>query len=150
MFSNRNGLSGGCKFVMNLFINLLILKVMSSLANRVTLIGNLGQDPETKTLESGKKVVHFTMATNDGYKNSDGQRVNETTWHNIVAWNGLAERAQKYLKKGNEVALEGRIVYRTYEDKKGVTKYITEIVLNDLELLRNGKKSTGKDEEGQG
>jgi single-strand DNA-binding protein len=121
---------------------------MSSLANRVTLIGNLGQDPETKTLESGKKVVHFTLATNEGFKNSEGQKVNETTWHNIVAWNGLADIASKFLRKGNEVAVEGRIVYRTYEDKKGVTKNITEIVLNDLELLRNGKKGNGKDEEG--
>jgi len=126
---------------------------MSSLANRVTLIGNLGQDPETKTTESGKKLVHFTLATKDGFKNAEGQRVNETTWHNIIAWNGLADVAGKFLKKGNEVAVEGRIVYRTYEDKKGVTKYITEIVLNDLELLRNGngkRKSNGKDEEGLG
>jgi len=126
---------------------------MSSLANRVTLIGNLGQDPETKTTESGKKLVHFTLATKEGFKNAEGQRVNETTWHNIVAWNGLADIACKFLKKGNEVAVEGRIVYRSYEDKKGVTKYITEIVLSDLELLRNGNgkgKGNGKDEEGLG
>jgi single-strand DNA-binding protein len=115
------------------------LKVMNSLRNRVTLIGNLGQDPDTKTTENGKKVTHFTLATDDGYKNSDGQKVSETTWHNIVAWNGLAEIAGKYLKKGRQVAVEGRIVYRTYEDKKGSTKYITEIVLNDLLLLRGGK-----------
>jgi single-strand DNA-binding protein len=137
----------------NLFIKLLNLKVMSSLANRVTLIGNLGQDPETKTTESGKKLVHFTLATKDGFKNAEGQRVNETTWHNIIAWNGLADVAGKFLKKGNEVAVEGRIVYRSYEDKKGVTKYITEIVLSDLELLRNGNgkgKASGKDEEGLG
>ena len=114
---------------------------MNSLANRVTLIGNLGQDPETKTTETGKKFTHFTLATKDGYKNADGQRVNETTWHNIIAWNGLADIAGKYLKKGKEVAVEGRIVYRTYEDKKGVTKNVTEIVLNDLILLRNGKES---------
>ena len=95
---------------------------MNALRNRVHLIGNLGQDPELKTLESGKKVAHFTLATNDGYKNADGQKVKETTWHNIVAWNGLAEIASKFLKKGNEVAVEGRIVYRTYEDKKGSTK----------------------------
>ena len=122
---------------------------MNSLVNRVTLIGNLGMDPETKTTESGKKMTHFTLATKDGYKNADGQKVSETTWHNIVAWNGLADIAGKYLKKGKEVAVEGRIVYRTYEDKKGLTKYITEIVLNDLVLLRNGKPQ-GKDEEGQG
>jgi single-strand DNA-binding protein len=113
---------------------------MNSLKNRVTLIGNLGQDPEIKTTETGKKVTNFTLATDDGYKNSDGQKVSETTWHNIVAWNGLAEIAGKYLKKGRQVAVEGRIVYRTYEDKKGATKYITEIVLNDLILLRNGKE----------
>ena len=118
---------------------------MSSLTNKVTLIGNLGMDPETKTTETGKKVTHFTLATNDGYKGADGQRVKETTWHNIVAWNGLSDIAGKYLKKGREVAVEGRIVYRTYEDKKGVTKNITEIVLNDLMLLRNGEKP-GKDD----
>jgi single-strand DNA-binding protein len=118
---------------------------MNSLTNRVTLIGNLGQDPETKTIEKGKRVTHFTLATKDGYKNAEGQRVNETTWHNIVAWNGLADIADKFLKKGKEVAVEGRIVYRTYEDKNGVTKYITEIVLNDLVLLRSGKASSGND-----
>jgi len=112
---------------------------MNSLKNRVSLIGNLGQDPDTKTTETGKKVTHFTLATEDGYKNSDGQRVNETTWHNIVAWNGLADIADRFLKKGHQVAVEGRIVYRSYNDKNGVTKYITEIVLNDLALLRNGK-----------
>ena len=123
---------------------------MNSLKNRVTLIGNLGQDPETKTTETGKKFTHFTLATKDGYKNADGQKVSETTWHNIVAWNGIAEIAGKYLKKGKEVAVEGRIVYRTYEDKAGVTKYITEIVLNDLILLRSakdqGKEDPGKEE----
>jgi len=119
---------------------------MNSLKNRVTLIGNLGQDPEMKTIESGQKVAHFTLATNDGFKNADGQKVTETTWHNIVAWNGLAETASKYLKKGKEVAVEGRIVYRSYQDKKGVTKYITEIVLSDLLLLRSGREH-GKDEE---
>lgn len=125
---------------MNLFMSHLKLKVMNSLRNRVQLIGNLGQDPEMKTLESGKKVAHFTLATNDGYKNADGQKVEETTWHNIVAWNGLAEIASKFLKKGKEVAVDGRIVYRSYEDKKGGTKYITEIVLNDLVLLQASKE----------
>jgi single-strand DNA-binding protein len=119
---------------------------MNSLKNRVTLIGNLGQDPELRTTESGKKLVHFTLATEEAYKNSEGQKVKETTWHNIVAWNGLAETAGKFLKKGKEVAVEGRIVYRTYNDKQGVTKNITEIVLSDLLLLRNGGKPA-KDQE---
>lgn len=116
--------------------------------NKVILIGNLGQDPETKTIESGKKVTHFTLATVDGYKNAEGQKINETTWHNIVAWNGLADIAGKFLKKGQQVAVEGRIVYRSYEDKNGVTKNITEIVLNDLVLPRKGVGKT-KDQEGE-
>jgi len=119
---------------------------MNSLKNRVILIGNLGQDPDTKTTESGKKVAHFTLATDDGYKNTDGQKISETTWHNVVAWNGLAEIAGKFLKKGRQVAVEGRLVYRSFEDKKGVTKNITEIVLNDIVLLGTGK-SKSKEEE---
>lgn len=114
----------------------------SSLRNRVTLIGNLGQDPTLRTLDDGRKVAHFTLATNDGFKNSDGQKIEEATWHNIVAWNGLAETASKFLKKGRQVAVEGRIVYRTYEDKKGVIKYMTEIVLNDFLFLQSSKGKT--------
>jgi len=120
-------------------------ETMSSLRNRAILIGNLGQDPEMKILESGKKVAHFTLATNDGFKNADGQKVEETTWHNIVAWNGLAETASKFLKKGREVAVEGRIVYRSYEDKKGVAKYITEIVLTDFLFLQSSKGKAKED-----
>lgn len=120
-------------------------KVMNALRNKVMLVGNLGQDPEMKSLESGKKVVNFTLATKEDYKNSEGQKVSETTWHNIVAWNSLAEIASRFLKKGNQVFVEGRIVYRSYEDKQGVTKHVTDIVLNDLLLLRSGK-GKGKDE----
>jgi single-strand DNA-binding protein len=121
---------------------------MNNLRNKVQLLGNLGQDPETKTLENGKKVVHFTLATKDDFKNGDGQKISETTWHNIVAWNGLADVAGRFLKKGREVLVEGRIVYRNYEDKKGATRYITEIVLNDLVLLRSSKnKDKEKDEQ---
>ena len=120
---------------------------MSTLRNRVLLIGNLGQDPEIKTLDSGKKVANFTIATHDNFKNNDGQKVEETTWHNIVAWNGLAELASRLLKKGREVAVEGRIVYRSYEDKKGVTKYTTEIVLNEMLFLRASTKNGETKEE---
>lgn len=119
---------------------------MNALRNRVQLIGNLGQDPDLKTLEGGKKVAHFTIATNDTYKNSDGQKIEETMWHNIVAWNGLAETASKYLKKGNEVVVNGRIVYRSYEDKNKVTKYTTDIVLNEILLLRSSKNGDTKEE----
>jgi len=118
---------------------------MNGLRNKVMLVGNLGQDPELKTLDGGKKVVHFTLATKENYKNSEGQKISETTWHNIVAWNGLADVASRFLKKGNEVFVEGRIVYRSYEDKKGMTKNVTDIVLSDLLLLRSAK-TQGKEE----
>jgi single-strand DNA-binding protein len=111
---------------------------MNALRNKVQLIGRLGQDPDIKTLESGKKVAHFTMATNENYKSADGTKTEETTWHSIVAWNGLAELASKYLKKGREVCIEGRISYRSYTDKNGVPKSVTEIVASDLVLLSSG------------
>jgi single-strand DNA-binding protein len=123
---------------------------MNSLKNRVILIGHLGQNPETKNIDGGKKVTRFTMATDDSHKNSDGQRISEATWHNIVAWNGLADIADRFLKKGRQVAVEGRLTYRSYEDKKGVTKNITEIILDDLVLLGSGKgNGNRKDEEGE-
>ncbi|MGQ9620428.1 MAG: single-stranded DNA-binding protein [Bacteroidales bacterium] len=115
---------------------------MNKLKNRVFLIGNLGHDPETRELQSGKKVSKFTLATNDIFKNSEGQKVTETTWHNVVAWNRLADFASKYLKKGGQVCIEGRISYRSYEDKAGVTKYITEIVADEV-LLLNRMRSAG-------
>jgi len=114
-------------------------KVMNKLKNRVTLIGNLGHDPEMRTLESGKKIAKFTVATSDTFKNGEGQKITETTWHNIVVWNALADFASKYLKKGGQICLEGRISYRSYEDKTGVTKYITEIVANELLPLSRAK-----------
>lgn len=132
------------KFVSDKYMSNQNHLVMNNLRNRVQLIGHLGQDPEIKTLESGKKVANFTIATNDSFKNTEGQKVEETTWHNIVAWNGLAERAARFLKKGKEVAIDGRIVYKSYEDKKGMTRYVTEIVLNDMLFLgssgRNGEE----------
>lgn len=105
---------------------------MTALRNRVQLIGHIGQDPEIKTLESGKKVAHFTLATNENYKNAEGQKTEETTWHNIVVWNSTAEFASKYLKKGREICVEGRLSYRSYNDKNGVAKNITEVVAGEL------------------
>jgi single-strand DNA-binding protein len=118
----------------------LIHEVMNSLRNSVQLIGNLGMDPDVKTLESGKKVAKFAIATSETFKNKDGKKVSETTWHNLVVWDKLAEISGKYLKKGNQVAVEGRIVHRNYEDKNGVTKYTTEIVVNELLLLKSPKE----------
>ena len=117
---------------------------MSTLRNRVQLIGHLGHDPEIKTLESGKKLARFTLATNENFKNAEGLKTEETTWHNIVAWNGSAEIASKYLTKGKEVCIDGRITYRTYTDKNGVQKGSTEIVVNELLLLGSAKEKPEK------
>ncbi len=114
---------------------------MNALRNKVQLIGRLGQDPEIKTLESGKKVAHFNLATNESYRNAEGTKIDETTWHSIVAWNGLAELSSKFLGKGREVCIEGRISYRSYTDKNGVQRNVTEIVATDLVMLSQGNRS---------
>ncbi|HSO77481.1 MAG TPA: single-stranded DNA-binding protein, partial [Bacteroidales bacterium] len=95
-------------------------------------------------LESGKKLARFTLATNENFKNAEGLKTEETTWHNIVAWNGSAEIASKYLTKGKEVCIDGRITYRTYTDKNGVQKGSTEIVVNELLLLGSAKEKPEK------
>ena len=109
---------------------------MASINNKVTLIGNLGKDPEVKEIDGDRKVAKFPMATTETYKNDKGEKISETTWHNVVAWNGLAGIAERYLAKGREVAVEGRICNRSYEDKEGMKKYITEIILSQIQLLR--------------
>lgn len=116
-------------------------ETMNALRNKVQLIGRLGQDPEIRPLESGKKVARFTLATNENYKSADGTKMEEVTWHNIVAWNGLAELSSKYLTKGKEVCIEGRINYRSYNDKNGIQKNITEIVASEMLLLSSGGRT---------
>nr|WP_299487410.1 single-stranded DNA-binding protein [uncultured Allomuricauda sp.] len=108
---------------------------MNSLRNRVQLIGNLGNDPETVTLENGNKLTKFSIATNESYKNAQGEKVTDTQWHNVVAWGKVAEIAENYLMKGKEVAVEGKLVSRSYESKEGEKRYITEIKCNELLLL---------------
>ena len=108
---------------------------MNSLRNKVQLIGNLGNDPEIINLESGKTLAKFTIATNDSYKNSNGEKVVDTQWHNIVAWGKTAQIIEKYVTKGKEVALEGKLTSRSYEDKEGNKRYITEVVCNELLML---------------
>jgi len=110
---------------------------MSTLKNKVQLIGNLGKNPEIITLDSGKKLAKFSIATNESYKNAKGEKVENTQWHNVIAWNKTAEIVENYLVKGNEVAIEGKLTSRSYEDKEGVKKYITEIVVNELLMLGN-------------
>jgi len=108
---------------------------MSTLKNKVQLIGNLGNDPEVLTLESGRKLAKFSMATNDSYKNNKGERVTETQWHNVVAWGKTAEIIENYLTKGKEIAVEGKLTTRSWEDKEGVKRYITEVVCQELLLM---------------
>ena len=115
--------------------------------NKVILIGNLGKDPEVRTLESGVKVANFSLATTESYKNKNGERVDNTEWHNIVLWRGLAEVADTYLKKGNQVYIEGKIRTRSWDDKDGNKRYITEIMADNMTMLgsrQNGPVSTGE------
>jgi len=107
---------------------------MRTLRNSVQLIGRLGKDPEVKTFGDKKKAA-FSIATTDTYKNANGEKVEDTQWHNLVIWGKLADVAEKFLKKGNEVAIEGKLVHRVYETDKGEKRYITEINVNDLLML---------------
>ena len=111
---------------------------MNTLRNKVQLIGNLGQNPEVKDLNEGKKVAKFSLATNETYRNKAGEKVTDTQWHNLVAWGKQAEIIEKYLKKGSEVAIEGKLINRNYTDKEGVKRYVTEIQVNEL-LMLGGK-----------
>ena len=116
------------------------LKTMYALRNKVQLIGHLGAAPEIKNTEAGKKYARFSVATNETYRNTKGEKVTETTWHNLIAWGKVAEIAGKYLNKGTEVAIEGKLISRSYTDKSGNKKYITEVQVNELLLL--GSKAT--------
>ena len=108
---------------------------MSTLRNKVQLIGNVGNEPEITTLESGKKVAKFSIATNESYKDSKGEKVTNTQWHNIVAWGKIAEIVEKYVGKGKELALEGKLTSRSYETKEGEKRYVTEVVIDEILLL---------------
>jgi len=108
---------------------------MYALKNKVQLIGNVGNTVEVKNTESGKKLARFSIATNESYRNAKGEKVTETTWHNVVAWGKVAEIAEKFLQKGTEVAVEGKLTNRTYNDKEGNKKYIYEVQVNELLLM---------------
>lgn len=110
---------------------------MTSLKNSVQLIGRLGNEPEVRNFDSGKKMATFSLATNETYYNNKGEKVSDTQWHNVVAWGKKVEVIENYLSKGSEVAIEGKLVNRSYE-KDGTKKYITEITMNELLML--GKK----------
>lgn len=112
---------------------------MTNLRNNVQLIGNLGTAPEVKELANGSKMARITLATNESYKNKKGETVKETQWHTLVAWNNQAVIAEKYLEKGKEVCISGKLSNRSYQDNDGVTRYITEVVVSDILML--GKKA---------
>ena len=118
------------------------------LRNKVQLIGNVGSDPEIINLDSGKKIAKLSLATNEYFKNAQGEKQQETQWHNLVAWNKTAELIEKYVVKGKELGIEGKLTSRSYEDKEGGKRYITEVVVNELLLLSNNNASGYN--EGQG
>ena len=112
---------------------------MTDLRNNVQLIGRLGNNPEVRTFESGKKMASFSLATNESYKNAAGEKITDTQWHNIVAWGKKVDLIEEYLKKGKEIAIQGRLSNRNYE-KDGVTKYITEINLGEFLMIGSNDK----------
>lgn len=117
---------------------------MAGSVNKVILVGNLGKDPEVRYLESGVAVANFSLATSESYNDRNtGQRVTNTEWHNIVLWRGLAEVAEKYLKKGNAVYIEGKLRNRNYQDREGNTRYITEVVADNMVMLGRQSDSGG-------
>lgn len=103
--------------------------------NRVQLIGRVGQDPEVKNLEGGKKVANISIATSDVYIKENGDKVEQTEWHRITAWGKTAEIIEKFVTKGKEIGIEGKLTHRSYEDKNGEKRYITEVVANEVLLL---------------
>lgn len=108
---------------------------MNALKNKVQLIGYVGQDPEIKNLDTGKKLANLTIATNESYKNEKGDKVEKTEWHKVVAWGATAEIIEKFVTKGIQIALEGKLTHRTYDDKNGEKKYITEVQAHEILLL---------------
>jgi single-strand DNA-binding protein len=118
------------------------ITTMYALKNKVQLIGHVGNQPDIRNTENGKKLARFSVATNEVYRNTKGDKITETQWHNLVAWGKVAELAEKYLGKGSEVAIEGKLINRNYTDKDGNKKYVTEVQVNEVLLL--GSKAGNK------
>jgi single-strand DNA-binding protein len=112
---------------------------MSTLKNKVQLIGNVGQEPTITNLESGKKVARLSLATNENYKNGKGEKQTDTNWHTIIAWGKTADIIEKYVTTGKEIAVEGKLSSRSYEDKDGNKRYVTEVVISEILLLGNNE-----------
>ncbi len=123
---------------------------MNTLKNSVQLIGNLGKDVELVKFENGNQLAKMSLATNEYYRNKEGEKVEETQWHNIVAWGKKAEVMAKLLKKGSEIAIQGKLTHRTFEDKEGMTKYFTEVVVHDfLKITNLGEGDESKNKDGE-
>ncbi|CAN5230288.1 single-stranded DNA-binding protein [soil metagenome] len=105
---------------------------MNTLRNSVRLVGNLGMDPEVKNFDNNRKMARLSLATSESYKNDKGEKVTDTQWHNLVIWGAQAKLAEDFLKKGDEVAIEGKLVNRNYTDKDGNKRYVCEVVVNDF------------------
>jgi single-strand DNA-binding protein len=118
-------------------------KTMYALKNKVQLIGNLGSKPEIRMLEGGKKLARFSIATNESYRNAQGENIKETLWHNLIAWGKVADIVEKYLNKGSEIAIEGKLIHRHYSDKEGIKKYVSEVQVNEVLML--GAKPSKQD-----
>ncbi|HEY2726968.1 MAG TPA: single-stranded DNA-binding protein [Parafilimonas sp.] len=114
---------------------------MYALKNKVQLIGNLGNNPEIRTTEGGKKMARFSVATNETYRTAKGEKVTETQWHNLIAWGKVAEIAEQFLSKGSEVAIEGKLINRNFTDKEGNKRYITEVQVNEVLMLGDKKQA---------
>ena len=110
---------------------------MSTLRNKVQLIGNLGNNPEVINLESGKKLVKLSLATNENYKDANGNKQTKTDWHTLIAWGKTADIAEKYLEKGKEIAIQGKLSSRIYETKEGEKRYVTEVIVNEILMFGN-------------
>jgi single-strand DNA-binding protein len=127
--------------IVSIFGQPLILIQMS--VNKAILVGNVGKDPEVRHLDGGVSVSRFTLATSDSYKNKTGEQVKNTEWHNIVAWRQLSDLAEKYIRKGSQIYVEGKITNRQYDDKDGNKRYISEIVADSIRLLGRKEDSFG-------
>ena len=117
---------------------------MAGSVNKVILLGNLGKDPEVRHLESGVAVAKFPIATSETFKDkATGEKKSQTEWHNITVWRGLAEVAEKYLKKGSQVYIEGKLKTRSWQDAEGITKYSTDIVADNMVMLSRSSEDYG-------
>jgi single-strand DNA-binding protein len=123
---------------------------MSGSLNKVMIIGNLGKDPEVRTIPTGAKVANFSIATNESYTDKNGQSVDRTEWHRIVMWRGLADIAERYLRKGSTVFVEGKLATRSWDDQNGQKRYTTEIVASQMQMLgaRQGESRGAPDQGG--